>query len=67
MLIENFTEYNRLGLHPLHLSVFSTTVQDLLTFRVSIKKSGVNQAVVVHSFNLSTPEEEIVGSLCVRG
>ena len=33
--------YSSLGLHPCSFSVCSTSIQDLLAFKVSIEKSGV--------------------------
>ena len=37
----SFAGYSSLGLHPWSLSFCSTSMQDLLPFMVSIKKSGV--------------------------
>ena len=41
MVNENFAGNSNLGLHPWSLSVCSTSIQDLLAFKVSIEKSGV--------------------------
>ena len=41
MVKENFSGYTSLGLHPWSLSVCSTSIQNLLAFKVSIEKSGV--------------------------
>ena len=41
MVIQSFAGYNSLGLHLWFLSVCSTSLQDLLVFRVFIAKSGV--------------------------
>ena len=41
MVNASFAVYSSLGLHLWSLSVCSTSIQDLLTFMVSIEKSGV--------------------------
>ena len=39
---ESMAGYSSLGLHPWSLSFCSTSIQDLLSFMVSIEKSGEN-------------------------
>ena len=41
MVIENFAVYNRHGWHLWSLRVCSISIQDLLTFRVFIEKTGI--------------------------
>ena len=42
MVKESLAGYSSLGWHPWSLSFCSTSIQDLLAFKVSIEKSGVS-------------------------
>ena len=46
IVIESFTGYSSLGWYPCSLRVGRTSIQDLLTFKVSIKKLGVIRTVL---------------------